>query len=70
MAYIEKTFDLPIPLRDAREHWKRLQRGRRADVILSPIGNDTTRVSVRGERDAEIEVDRLIDELKKAGGGA
>jgi len=65
MAYIEKTFDLPISVHDARERWKKVQRGRREDVILSPVGDRQTRVSVRGRRDAESEVDGLIDQLKK-----
>jgi hypothetical protein len=65
MARFEREFDIPIPLRDVEEQWRRIQARRRAQVRLSPIDEQHTRVHV-GAEDAR-ELDQVLGDLGAAG---
>jgi hypothetical protein len=61
-----KEFDVPIPLKSVEDKWRELQARHRADVRLSVIDEQHTRVSVSGEPD---EVDRVFEDLRRSGLG-
>jgi len=49
MTRLRREFDIPIPLRDVQEQWRRVQARRRAEVRFAPLDESHTRVEVSAQ---------------------